>query len=124
MNCTICGTELTGKQTKFCSKSCKFKDQNTKNQNYAKQQERGKLRKLAAIERFGGCCKNCGYSRNWAALAFHHKEGKDFGLDLRSFSNNSLEKINLELEKCELLCHNCHSEFHNPQCFFGGGTGI
>ena len=41
-------------------------------------------------------------------------EEKEFQVDLRAFSNHSLEKLEVELDKCELLCSNCHREYHNP----------
>lgn len=118
MNCIICKNVLKGKQKKFCSKKCKFKDNNIKNQNYIKQQERAKKRKIKIINERGGCCKICGYNKNYSALVFHHIESnkKDFNIDSRKFSNTSWEKLLIELEKCELVCHNCHNEIHNPQC--------
>lgn len=34
---------------------------------------------------------------------------------MRHFSNTSLEVLKKELEKCELLCSNCHKEIHNSE---------
>ena len=65
--------------------------------------------------RRGGTCEICGYCKNIAALEFHHKnpEEKEFNVDMRKFSNMSLEKLEEELEKCILVCANCHRELHN-----------
>lgn len=59
----------------------------------------------------------CGYRKNLSALIFHHinPEDKEFALDLRSLSNRTQPRIDSEAAKCQLLCHNCHSETHNPQ---------
>lgn len=87
------------------------------NPNSAKLQKiRGITRKFKAIMDRGGKCECCGYNKNMAALDFHHinPEEKSFGLDMKAFSNHSWEVISLELNKCKLLCANCHREIHNP----------
>jgi endogenous inhibitor of DNA gyrase (YacG/DUF329 family) len=109
-NCSVCGTQLIGKQTLFCSFRCK----NLVHQSYPAQQRRGLQRKLHFVKALGGKCAECGYSVNLAALSFHHTGGKEFNLDARSLSNRKLEPILKEIAKCKLLCHNCHAEFHNP----------
>jgi predicted nucleic acid-binding Zn ribbon protein len=111
-NCIVCGDTLTGKQTKFCSISCKNKDL----QSYEAQKRRGLARKLDLIKNAGGRCSVCGYSKNIAALVFHHtgSDFKDFKLDMRSLSNRKLEPVLIESNKCILLCANCHAELHNP----------
>lgn len=84
--------------------------------SYTNQKRRGLKRKLEVINSLGGCCSRCGYKRNIAALEFHHLDPneKEFQIDLRHFSNSSLEKLKQELDKCILLCANCHREEHNP----------
>jgi len=74
--------------------------------------KRRKKMKLLAIEYLGGKCSICGYSKCASALDFHHKEGqKDFGIGSRGTSL-SWEKNKKELDKCQLLCANCHRETH------------
>jgi hypothetical protein len=111
-NCKTCGKPLSGRQTKFCSIACKNKDL----QSYEAQQRRGLNRKLDIIQAAGGCCSKCGYSKNLAALVFHHSDSdaKDFKLDMRSLSNRKLAPILDEIRKCILVCANCHAELHNP----------
>jgi hypothetical protein len=96
----------------FCSPTCK----NKHHQSYVAQKKRGVSRKLFLVKALGGCCSLCGYNRNLAALTFHHLDPsvKDFKLDMRSLSNRDLESIYSELDKCILVCHNCHAELHNP----------
>ena len=117
MNCQTCQKNLTGKQTKFCSSSCKQKFNNIKHQNYEKQQEKGKDRKIKLMESKGGKCSSCGYDKNYAGLCFHHLDPtkKELKLTIRQFSNNTLDKLKKEVDKCILLCHNCHMELHHPQ---------
>lgn len=110
-NCIICGTTLKGKQTMFCTVSCK----NKTHQSYTAQKKRGLGRKLEIISTLGAKCTKCGYNKNLSALSFHHLKDKSFKLDLRSLSNRTYKKVMQELEKCVLLCHNCHAEIHNPE---------
>lgn len=116
LNCVVCGKELTGSQKKYCSNRCKCRTTNAKFQNYNTQQERGHRRRLYLIHLKGGKCSCCGYSKNTAALAFHHvdTENKLFQISIRECSNNSMKTLLNELAKCILLCHNCHAELHNP----------
>jgi hypothetical protein len=60
----------------------------------------------------GGKCITCGYSKNFAALDFHHTnpETKDF--EIGSGHTRKFESIKQELDKCILLCSNCHRELH------------
>ena len=84
---------------------------------YAKQQERALKRKLELIEYKGGKCECCGYNQNYAALDFHHvhPEEKEFQLDSRHLSNTHIDKLKKEVDKCVLLCANCHRESHHPE---------
>ena len=118
--CLNCETELKGRQTKYCSRKCKNTYINQSLQSYEAQQKRGRDRKLEIINIKGGKCERCGYKKNYAALEFHHKKPsqKKFQLDLRSLSNRKWELIEEEIQKCILLCSNCHAEIHNPDCNF------
>ena len=114
--CVVCQQALSGRQRRFCSLKCKNADTNHRHQSYFNQQRRGLLRKLQLVAEAGGKCVTCGYSRNLAALAWHHEDPgkKGFQLDLLSLSNRSERDIRLELGKCVLLCANCHAEIHSP----------
>jgi ferredoxin len=74
---------------------------------------RKKLRQMA-VDLLGGKCIMCGYCRDIKALDFHHKDKttKEFGLSDRGMTR-SWEKIKLEVEKCVLVCANCHREIHS-----------
>lgn len=113
ITCVKCSKPLTGKQKTYCSSACK----NDQLQSYQAQQARGLKRKLFLIQKFGGECTICKYKKNSTALTFHHLEpkNKSFALDLRSLSNRKQVVIDEEASKCILVCHNCHSELHNPQ---------
>lgn len=82
---------------------------------YLKQKERAIKRKLELIKAKGGECEICGYKKNIAALEFHHLDPntKSFQLDSRNLSNTSPSKLLEEVDKCILVCANCHRELHN-----------
>lgn len=78
----------------------------------AVQKRRKKLRQMA-IEYKGGTCQLCGYDRCDEALEFHHPDSsdKDFGISAKGYTR-SWTKVKEELDKCILLCANCHREVH------------
>ena len=67
------------------------------------------------IESMGGQCVICGYNRCPSALALHHLDPKqkDIGFGLIRANPKNWKIIVLELKKCVLICHNCHSEVHS-----------
>jgi hypothetical protein len=73
--------------------------------------KRRKKLKVLAIEYKGGKCKACGYERCVGALELHHinKADKSFGIGDKGYTR-SWEKIKVELDKCILVCANCHRE--------------
>ena len=78
----------------------------------AVQKRREKI-KLMAVEYKGGKCEKCGYDKYMGALEFHHENGeKEFGISAKGYTR-SWEKVKDELNKCILLCSNCHKEIHS-----------
>ena len=71
---------------------------------------RRRLREMA-LEYKGGKCVFCGYAKYSGALDFHHLSNKSFGLSERGLTR-SWKKICEELDKCILVCANCHREVH------------
>lgn len=104
----------------YCSNSCKCKYNNfhanngTGYQTYENQKARGLAQKMKFINLKGGSCEKCGYNKCTAALTFHHREPehKKFELEMRTLANKSEKSCLEELEKCDLLCFNCHMEVH------------
>lgn len=60
----------------------------------------------------GGKCRLCGYDKCIAALEFHHTDPtqKEFQISKRWSMTD--ERIKSEIDKCVLLCSNCHRETH------------
>jgi len=67
--------------------------------------------KAQLVAEAGGACVLCGYARYPGALQFHHldPERKAFGLATQGVAR-SLERARAEVQKCVLVCANCHAE--------------
>lgn len=67
--------------------------------------------KIKLVEYKGGCCEICGYKKSINALEFHHinPNEKDFTISAKSYS---YERLKNEVDKCILVCSNCHIEMH------------
>jgi len=74
--------------------------------------DRQRKLKQEAVAYKGGKCKCCGYSKCVAALEFHHRDRSKKDFAISQSRNLELEKIKTELDKCELVCSNCHKEIH------------
>lgn len=102
--CRICGNKFKDYQSKGRTRcgSC-----NTKIRRYRT--------KLAAIKLLGGICIDCGWQGNQAAFQFHHTghDKKDFTIG--NVANKKWEIIKKELDKCVLLCANCHAIRHSSK---------
>ena len=75
--------------------------------------DRQRAFKIKAMEYLGGICSDCGYSGHPAVFDFHHKnpEEKDFNVSkVRALKWGS--HVETELDKCVLLCANCHRLRH------------
>jgi 5-methylcytosine-specific restriction endonuclease McrA len=74
---------------------------------------RSKIKDMAIIYK-GGKCTLCGYSKCKDALEFHHKNDKNkkFGISKDGLTR-SWERVRNEIEKCILVCANCHRELHS-----------
>jgi predicted HNH restriction endonuclease len=73
--------------------------------------ERRRTLKSRAVALMGGACMLCAYDKHVGVLEFHHvhAETKSFGVSSGGFSR-SWQSIYDELQKCVLVCANCHRE--------------
>ena len=75
--------------------------------------KRRKKIKFLAVEYKGGCCSKCGYNKSVWALDFHHLNPteKDFSIGTDG-NTRSWDEVKKELDKCIMVCRNCHAEIH------------
>lgn len=83
----------------------------------AVQKRRDKI-KILSVEYKGGKCSICGYDKYIGALEFHHLDSdeKDFGISEKGYTR-AWEIVREELDKCILVCANCHRELHQDLRF-------
>lgn len=68
-------------------------------------------RKLKMILYKGGKCIKCNYDKCITALEFHHRDPTNKLFDIAdSAYNRNWERVKNEIDKCDLLCSNCHRE--------------
>ena len=112
--CPICGKVFVSKmKNRLYCYECSPEQSKVGSQEYQKQKQRAIKHKL--VEYKGGKCQKCGYDKCEGALQFHHRdpEEKDFTLSHINLSKNfSMEALLKEVDKCDLLCANCHAEIH------------
>jgi predicted transcriptional regulator len=71
--------------------------------------------KKELVDYKGGSCVICGYDKAYRSLHFHHlnPNEKDFTLGRKWGKLGFNDTIKKELDKCILVCANCHGEIHD-----------
>lgn len=107
--CSKCKKEFKIKEHAYCRRYC-YDCVPTVTTSGA---EARKLIKKWAVEYKGGKCERCGYNKCIVALDFHHLDPsqKDFTISNRNVDWD-WEVVKQEVDKCILLCANCHRELH------------
>jgi len=77
--------------------------------------ERWRQRKLDAVAYKGGKCERCGYNKYPGVLEFHHLDPSKKEASWNKIRLWSWKKVLTELDKCSMLCANCHREVHIEQ---------
>lgn len=66
-------------------------------------------------QRFGAKCQICAYDKCQNALHFHHVDPskKKFAISDSLRKKYTQQEIDEEIQKCVLVCSNCHAEIHS-----------
>lgn len=110
--CLLCCIEYvptSGKQ-KVCV-SCSKKYWRLKHSEQAR--NRARVRKIEAIKYLGGMCYDCGKEFHQSVYEFHHLNPNEKENDGSEFLQRRKELMYKELDKCVLLCANCHRIRHH-----------
>lgn len=104
--CKFCGEKdpanFYGHQKSVCKRCRNFESQ-----------ERMRKYKQQLVDYLGGRCEVCGYSKSLNALTFHHRDPSQKDPDYEKMKNWSFSARKTEIDKCALLCLNCHGEIHD-----------
>lgn len=100
-NCTDCGKLLSKQGYERWKNRCAYCE---------KVRWRAKERRLRKElkTRFGGRCSRCGYDRCFAALHFHHRNGRGE----EPSGGTRIQEVRDHPERFKLVCANCHIEHH------------
>jgi len=74
--------------------------------------ERARVFKKRAIEHLGGRCVDCGFKGHYASFEFHHEKPEEKEMNWNKMRKKSWINLLPELNKCILLCSNCHGVVH------------
>ena len=107
--CALCGeTDLTKFYThkdgtlRYRCKKCDNSETIKRFREYKRQ----------AVEYKGGRCVMCGYNACLGSLDFHHTDPDSKDPNWTRIRTWRFDKIKEELDKCILVCRNCHGEIH------------
>jgi hypothetical protein len=91
----------SGRHFSICSECCK-KDSKQKRMEFKKW----------CVDYKGGKCVMCGYDKCLNVLEFHHRNPTQKDYIISSAWKKNRNVVKLELDKCDLVCANCHGEIH------------
>ena len=81
--------------------------------NSCKTNERRFIIKRQVVDYLGGKCHRCGYNKCLGALTAHHVDPSKKSFAISGAHSRGWESVKKELDKCVLLCANCHNEEHH-----------
>jgi len=100
-------------ECRICNKTCKVGPWQSKGIcSSCRVSDSRRNKKTALIEYKGGKCVVCNYNKCQQALQFHHKDPNEKEFAVGNSRNLNIGKLKAEVDKCLLVCANCHAEIH------------
>jgi len=78
---------------------------------HSKEFREKRMQEFISAYKRGKCCEICGYKKYPEILQFHHKT-RDKSFSISTFRRKKPELLKKEIEKCILICPNCHFWLH------------
>ena len=103
--CTDCGESKPQRFYQSMRSRCK-----TCHNKLGYEAQKDKIRSYA-LSRGPLACSRCGYDKSFAALEWHHRDPTE--KDPTWNRGWKYDRLKLELDKCDLVCANCHREIHH-----------
>lgn len=115
--CQSCRDALCGSRCKLCNTrfAVKVLQKNTSFLdlcNSCIKKNRSMLIKFKCAEYLGGRCMQCGWKKCLWGLEFHHRDESKKLFTINEHYDLSWGRLKSELDKCDLLCANCHRLEH------------
>ncbi len=100
-------------------KEFKKRDRNKEQQAKYKKNAIERNKRIVAGYKAEGC-SICGYNKCDKALHFHHLDPNEKEITISRLRSHAVDRLIEEIEKCIVLCANCHYELHERK---GGRQG-
>lgn len=97
--CKECGKELT--RSHYANNKRQYLDRNAR--SYVR-------RKAFVREMKSRPCADCGVQYPFYVMDFDHREGESKAYELNHVDRMAMRVIAREIEKCDVVCSNCHRE--------------
>lgn len=110
--CRECGKKLTRSHYKRNKRA--YLDRNTR----ARLRHRALLRSVKSRP-----CADCGVQYPYYVMDFDHRDGETKVFGLNSVNRMTLPGILREIEKCDVVCSNCHRERTHRRMLEAAGRG-
>ena len=106
--CVYCVTGSMAERDRLGCRPCLDRMKAKSRASWAKVKLTKADRRTYLIELKGGKCVDCGYNEHPAAFEFDHLKDKAYAISNMLNNCYKWETILQEVEKCELVCANCH----------------
>lgn len=106
--CQVTFYPLAGKANRFCTRRCRLAGNNPQTRRWESQQRlRARRRVQWDIYIATKCCQQCG-EKHPAALEHHHVNPHEKAFAVANWGRYPWPKVWHEIQKCIVLCCNCH----------------